>query len=67
MKTINKLNDSIKHRIDINYRNIVAAICVQEFYKLRNYTTNHIEDELIERLTWSAKKEMCSKIPMKLI
>lgn len=67
MKAINKLNESLKYRIDINYRNVVAAICVQEFYKLRDYVTNHIEDELLDRLISSAKKEMYSEIPISLI
>lgn len=67
MKAINKLNKALKYRVDINYRNVVAAICVQEFYKLRDYITNHIEDELLDRLTMSAKKEMHSEIPINLI
>lgn len=66
MKAINKLNESLKYRIDINNRNVVAAICVQEFYKLRNYVNNQIEDEMLNRLIWLAKNEMNSKIPMKL-
>lgn len=66
MKAINKLNQSLKYRIDVNNRNIVAAICVLEFYKLRNYVTNQIEDELLDRLIQSAKNEMHSEIPMSL-
>lgn len=67
MKAINKLNESLKYRIDINYRNVVAAICVLEFYKLKECVANHIDDELLDRLTASAKKEMYNKIPMDLI
>lgn len=66
MKAIHKLNDTLKYNINVNTRNIIAAICVQEFYKLRQYATNHIDDELLDRLTKQAKRQMYSKIPMKM-
>lgn len=66
MKAINKLNESLKYRTDINNRNVVAAICVQEFQKLRPYVINQIEDELLDRLIWLAQNQMQSKTPIKL-
>lgn len=66
MKAVNKLNETLKYNININNRNVVAAVCVLEFYKLKKYVANHIDDELLDRLTNSAKKEMYSKIPMNL-
>ena len=67
MKAVDKLNESLKYNVNVNNRNVVAAICVLEFYKLKKYVANHIDDELLDRLTASAKKEMYSKIPMRLI
>ena len=67
MKDINKFNESLKYRIDINYRNIVSAICLLEFYKLQNYATNNSDTKILNELIQFAKREMSSNIPMRLL
>lgn len=66
MKAINKLNESLKYNSKVNNRNVVAAICAQEFNKLRDYVTNHAEDELLDHLITVSHREMISDTPMKL-
>lgn len=66
MKDVINLNNQLKYNKDINIRNIIAGICFQEFMLLRNYVSNHIEDELLDRMMFLSKKEMSDKKPIDL-
>lgn len=66
MKNVINLNNQLKYNKDINIRNIIAAICFQEFKLLRNYVSNHIEDELLDRMMFLSKKEMNNEKPFDL-
>lgn len=67
MKAINKLNESLKYRIHINNRNVVAAICVQELDNLKNHTSSFNDRELIDKMIMLSERELYSQIPMKLL
>lgn len=66
MKAIYKLNDTLSYSTQINNRNVVAAICAQEFDQILKYTTTYAEQKLIENLIQFCLREMHSHIPMKL-
>lgn len=66
MKAIYKLNDKLSYSTQINNRNVVAAICAQEFDQILKYTTTYAEKKLIEGLIQFCLREIHSHIPMKL-
>lgn len=66
MKAINKINDSLKYNINVNNRNVVAAICVQEFKALQKLVDNDEDYNELNNLIRLAKKELISCSPMKL-
>lgn len=67
MKAIKKLNESLKYNIKINNRNVIAAICLMEFRKLRNHAINHTDDEILNRWVDQANRELHNNTPIKLI
>lgn len=66
MKAIYKLNDTLRYSTQINNRNVVAAICAQEFDEILKYTSSYADQKFIENLIQLCLRDIHSNVPMKL-
>lgn len=65
MNEINKLNKSLKYNVNVNNRNIVAAICAIELQQILKYTQTFSEQKFIEQLINVCNRNIISNIPLK--
>lgn len=67
MNVIEKLNKKLKYLINVNNRNVIAAICINEFELLKTQTTNFNTIQILNQLISKMTPELDSTTPMRML